>query len=83
MASGTSTTSTEPTFRIPARALGALSVLLSLSLAVASAVALTKLAHDSLSTGLVLLSVVLAGRWLLANALVEWNTTTSRTIKGF
>ena len=68
-----STTSTEPSYRLSARALGVVNVMLSLALAVASAVALTRLAHDSTSTGLVLLSVVLAGRWLLANALVEWN----------
>ena len=78
-----STTSTEPSYRLSARALGVVNVMLSLALAVASAVALTRLAHDSTSTGLVLLSVVLAGRWLLANALVEWNTATSRAIKQF
>ena len=78
-----STTSTEPSYRLSARALGVVNVMLSLALAVASAVALTRLAHDSTSTGLVLLSIVLAGRWLLANALVEWNTATSRAIKQF
>ena len=30
-----------------------------------------------------LLSIVLAGRWLIAAALVEWSTATSRSIKGF
>jgi ABC-type transport system involved in cytochrome bd biosynthesis fused ATPase/permease subunit len=43
----------------------------------------TKLSHGSTSTGLVLLSLVLAGRWLVASALVEWNAATSRAIKGF
>ncbi len=58
-------------------------MLVSLALALLSAVALTKLAHGRTSTGLVLLSLVLAGRWLLANALVEWNVASSRAIKLF
>jgi ABC-type transport system involved in cytochrome bd biosynthesis fused ATPase/permease subunit len=76
-------TPSEPTYRVSARALGVGNVLLSFVLAVASALALAKLAHGSTSTGLVLLSIVLAGRWLIAAALVEWSTATSRSIKGF
>ena len=83
MASGTSTTSTEPSYSLSARALGAANVLFSLALAITSAIALTKLAHRSTSTGLVLLSLVLAARWLLAFALVEWSTASARTIKEF
>jgi len=68
---------------VSALTLGALNVVVSLAFALLSASALTKLAHGTVSTGLALLSIVLAGRWLLANALVEWNAATSRAIKRF
>jgi ABC-type transport system involved in cytochrome bd biosynthesis fused ATPase/permease subunit len=64
-----------------ARVIGVLGVVLSLSLAIATGIALSKLAHHSTSTGLVLLSIVIAARWLLASALDEWGVWSARVVR--
>lgn len=81
MASATSTSSPEGSFVHTARLLGAANVVLSLGLAVLSAVGLTDLAHHSINNGLGLLVVVLAARWLLTLTLFEWNSYTAREIR--
>lgn len=65
-----------------ARVIGVVSLVLSFGLAVATAVALSDLAHRSTSTAFVLLSTVLAARWIVSSALNEWNGWTARVVRG-
>ncbi len=81
MVSGQNFAPRESSFVTSARFIGVVNVIISLVLAVASAYALTKIAHHSTSTGLVILSLVLTGRWILASALNEWNIRTTRLVR--
>ncbi|MGB7103386.1 MAG: ATP-binding cassette domain-containing protein, partial [Acidimicrobiales bacterium] len=79
MALATSERSTSLTYNLSARVIGVLSSVLALSLAVLSALAITDVAHHSLTKGLSLLLAVLLVRGLLAFAVEEWgNSATAR-----
>jgi hypothetical protein len=77
----TLTAPTKSPLRRSARILGTFNAGVSFALAFGSAIALTKLAHDSTAADLALPSLVLAARWLLAGLLGEWNTCSSRAAK--
>lgn len=81
MASVTSTTSPEAPFLRTARFLGALNVIISLALAVLFASGLSEIARGSITTGLIMLMVVITLRWLVSLALAEWNHATARSIR--
>jgi ATP-binding cassette subfamily C protein CydD len=81
VAPATSTTSARAAYRLSARLLGAFNVVASLALSVGMAVGVTDVAHGLIARGLLLLSAVLAARWLLASTLNEWSAHASARIK--
>jgi len=83
VASSSSTTPLSPRTQRVAKLLGAFNVLGSIALAVASAVGLSRIARHSLESGLVILSLVLVGRWLLVSLTDAWNAGAARKVKDF